>query len=361
MASFIALKWEKVQKYFKIQSFIFFSFVVCYSGFLIYMFNRPENHSVTFPTDNKKNDTNVAFLQEPKPTDVLLSKFDGGFIFWEVCFFLLTAFLVFFEFYQAWKLRRQYVIEWENWMELTVLAAATVTMASKHILLGDSLGSDIVRGISALGICFAWLELILLIGRYPFKGGDFSIMFYRIIKRLFRYIFALFLMILGHAFAFMVINYGIEKDSFESWWKSFVMTMTMALGEFQFEDLYNSFGDDKTSRTFAMIVLVSLILFGTITMINLFIAVIISDIKNLETEVFSCNLNNMAQCTILAEAILPAVLLKGLKIERKKNFCVHDLSPISNKDCKNDKMPTTLFPLISDVKKIAKEKRRRQQ
>ena len=49
----------------------------------------------------------------------------------------------------------------------------------------------------------------------------------------FRYIFALFLMILGHAFAFMVINYGIEKDSFESPWKSFVMTITMALGEFQ--------------------------------------------------------------------------------------------------------------------------------
>ena len=40
-------------------------------------------------------------------------------------------------------------------------------------------------------------------------------------------------MILGHAFAFMVINYGIEKDSFESPWKSFVMTITMALGEFQ--------------------------------------------------------------------------------------------------------------------------------
>ena len=40
-------------------------------------------------------------------------------------------------------------------------------------------------------------------------------------------------MILGHAFAFMVINYGIEKDSFESPWKSFVKTTTMALGEFQ--------------------------------------------------------------------------------------------------------------------------------
>ena len=180
---------------------------------------------------------------------------------------------------QAWKLKRQYVKEWENWMEILVLSAAIVTMACKHVsifsywsllfmwaeywlvlgpqvLLGSSLMSDIVRGVSALGICFAWLELILLIGRYPFKGGDFSIMFYRIIKRLFRwlfslwlvdvhltwilmpcsdvrYIFALFLMILGHAFAFMVINYGIEKDSFESPWKSFVMTITMALGEFQ--------------------------------------------------------------------------------------------------------------------------------
>ena len=64
-----------------------------------------------------------------------------------------------------------------------------------------------------------------------------------------RYIFALFLMILGHAFAFMVINYGKktedEKDSFDktkeshqthsfdSPWKIFVMTITMALGEFQ--------------------------------------------------------------------------------------------------------------------------------
>ena len=79
----------------------------------------------------------------------------------------------------------------------------------------------------------------------------------------------------------------------------------------QFEDLYNSFGDDKTSRTFAMFVLVSLILFGTITMINLFTAVIISDLNNLEKDVFVQNLSNMAQCAILAEAMLPNKLLKG--------------------------------------------------
>ena len=164
-------------------------------------------------------------------------------------------------------------------------------------------------------------------------------------------------MILGHAFAFMVINYGIEKDSFESPWKSFVMTITMALGEFQFEDLYNSFVDHKTSRTFAMFVLVSLILFGTITMINLFTAVIISDLNNLEKDVFVQNLSNMAQCAILAEAILPNKLLEGLKIRGEKRFCVHDLSPISSENCEDDKMPGTLSPILSDLRQIVKEKK----
>ena len=35
-----------------------------------------------------------------------------------------------------------------------------------------------IRGITALGICFSWLELIFMIGRYPFRGGVFSVMFY---------------------------------------------------------------------------------------------------------------------------------------------------------------------------------------
>ena len=60
-----------------------------------------------------------------------------------------------------------------------------------------------------------------------------------------------------------------------------------------------------------MLVLVSLILFGTITMINLLTAVIISDLNNLEKDVFVQNLSNMAQYAILAEAILPNKLLKG--------------------------------------------------
>ena len=92
------------------------------------------------------------------------------------------------------------------------------------------------------------------------------------------------------------------------------MTLTMALGEFNFGDLYNSFEQDKTSRTFAMVILVSLIILGTITMFNLFIAVTISDLRDLKEEVFTQNLTNMAQCSILVEDMLPAFLLRKMRV-----------------------------------------------
>ena len=54
-----------------------------------------------FPSKNNDGKENVAFLKEPVPTDVLLAKFDRGFIFCELAFVLLTAFLTFFELYQV--------------------------------------------------------------------------------------------------------------------------------------------------------------------------------------------------------------------------------------------------------------------
>ena len=54
-----------------------------------------------FPSTNNDEEEHVAFLKEPVPTDVLLAKFDGGFVLCELAFVLLTAFLTFFELYQV--------------------------------------------------------------------------------------------------------------------------------------------------------------------------------------------------------------------------------------------------------------------
>ena len=67
-------------------------------------------------------------------------------------------------------------------MKLTLFFPG-VTIMTKHILVDVTMKhSSLVRGIAAIGIGAAWMELIFIIGRYPFRGGDFSIMYYNIIR-----------------------------------------------------------------------------------------------------------------------------------------------------------------------------------
>ena len=126
-----------------------------------------------------------------------------------------------------------------------------------------------------------------------------------------------------------------------------------SLGEFGGETLYDSIKDDDITRAFAMIILVSLIFFGTITMINLFIAVIISDLNDLQNETFTQNLINMAHATITAESALPNYFLRGLRTENRITLCLHDLRP--EEICELGKVPENFKQIIVDIKeKIAK-------
>jgi hypothetical protein len=133
----------------------------------------------------------------------------------------------------------------------------------------------------------------------------------------------------------MVINFGIEGEVFQNPVKSSMMTLTMMLGEFNFGDMYEEFGTDTVSRGFAMFLLLLMIVLGTITMINLFIVVIISDLDKLREEVFHQRLVNMATCTILVEALLPACLLARCRVEEQAVLCGHTLCPAA---CRGDRL-----------------------
>eukprot|EP00092_Neocalanus_flemingeri_P052399 GFUD01061240.1.p1 GENE.GFUD01061240.1~~GFUD01061240.1.p1 ORF type:complete len:560 (+),score=130.07 GFUD01061240.1:174-1853(+) len=367
IASFIALKWKKTKWYFYTTSLIFMSFLLFYSVFIIYLFNRPEvycsklekllseknSKGIEFPEDisGTKQERNECERHQARISKKFLADFDDNFIVCEVLFLTFFIFLSAMEIYQAIKLKRQYFKELENYIEWVVLISALITMMFKEIILQSNWEAAVIRGIAAVGICAAWLELIFIIGRYPFRGGDFSIMFYNIIKKLVRYVISMFLMIIGFAFAFMVVNYGHNQDSFENPIKSSMMTLTMALGEFNFEDMYNTFKEDSTSRGFAMVLLVLLILFGTITMVNLFIAVIISDISQLREDVYTQNLINMAQCSILVEELLPSCILKKMRVEDKMVVCLHSLCP---KGCSGTKLSPNLKPVVDQLNELAK-------
>ena len=60
----------------------------------------------------------------------------------------------------------------------------------------------------------------------------------------------------------------------------------MSLGEYNYDDIASAFGDDYISKLFTMLLLLGVILLGSITMINLFVAVVVSDVAQLQKDVF---------------------------------------------------------------------------
>ena len=197
IALFIALKWKKTQWYFYAQSLVFISFLLFYSSLLFYLFNRPEvycsklekllyqrnstviNEYRLFPEDisGSKKERNDCERYAARPSKKFMTDFDTNFILCEMFFLIFFVFLSAMEIYQAIKLRKQYFKELENYIEWVVLISALITMVFMEIILQKNSEAAVIRGITALGICAAWLELIFLIGRYSFRGGDFSIMF----------------------------------------------------------------------------------------------------------------------------------------------------------------------------------------
>lgn len=99
---------------------------------------------------------------------------------------------------------------------------------------------------------------------------------------------------------------------------------TMSLGEYDF----SSFSDNFRGRTrmiFSMILLAGLIIFVSLTIYNLFIAVVISDVKDLQQDLFLQNIYNMGELSYLVEEIFPRCLSQRMKISSEVRLCVHDI------------------------------------
>ena len=91
-------------------------------------------------------------------------------------------------------------------------------------------------------------------------------------------------MVIAFGFAFFVISFGSKNEQFQNPGKSLLKIIVMILGEFEFDDLYtNSNNEDTLTLVFTMTLLIGLIIFGSLIMINLIIAIIVSDVNSLAT------------------------------------------------------------------------------
>ena len=200
-------------------------------------------------------------------------------------------------------------------------------------------------------------------------------MYYRVLRKLIRYILAMCLIIGGFSCGLIVIEWSNGKNGFQDPFKSFVVTLTMAMGEFETNDRYEEFKQDEEheiGRTFAMILVILMIFSCTITMINLFIAVVIADKIELEETVFRENLFYMARSSEVIKDIFKTLKRRfGLSFpsfndkfnveQSKETFCLHQ---VCGKKCSEDKtkrkLPSYIRNKLPSLKKIAQQNISRQ-
>ena len=142
---------------------------------------------------------------------------------------LLAVFLQ--QIFEFIALGRRHFKELESWFKILILLLALTAM-----IFEDHLA--ILNVVSSAAICLSWIEIIFMIGRYPFLGGRFSIMFYAITKRIIQGAISFIIIIIAFGWAFFIISLGSGGQQFENPWKSLLKIIVMVLGEYDFDELY---------------------------------------------------------------------------------------------------------------------------
>ena len=209
---------------------------------------------------------------------------------------------------------RYYWLELENWIELSVIILASLSLFLQHL-------ENVVKWISAFGIVLAFLEMVILLGRYPRLGGQISIMFYNITRHLFKSISNLLVLIMGFAFGFFIMHHRTESEDFKSPQRALVKTLAMVLGEYELENFFKLDFPDYKSKLFAVALLVILAIIGSLVMVNLFVAIIVSDIKELKDKGF------IQEVIVKAQHILHHDSIANMVMGTWKTGWMHKVTP----------------------------------
>ena len=392
------IKWSSMHLFFLSNFLVYFIFLCSLSLYLGTIFYRHDQTAVTFPGGRGEFDELLWAPRLADPEKALIkpsSGQDGVFVnpkiffetfkpekpdFWwltgslystcgqsgaEAIYFcsleiVLSICLVLLMLQEIVQLGafgvRQYLGELENYIELLVIAlsAACLYLKNNKPSSGDQEGRfDGLKLVSAFAIVLAYMELVFLLGRYPPLGGRISIMFYNITRRLIKSMSNLIILIFGFAFALFIIHNDAKGENFENPQKAIIKTLMMVLGEYEFDDFYKTKFPDKFSKIMAAVLLVFLAIIGSLVMVNLFIAIIVSDIDNLKKSGHLQEVVNRAQHLVHYETFLALLTFgccsecKGADKDKNKiKVCVHSIC-----SCRSKKLATTLTERLREILK----------
>lgn len=233
--SFLYLKWLRIRKFFLL-SLIFHSiFVALFTGYI----------GVTYLWD---------------------MMYFNGILFWPVLCF--TCMLTCKELFQVAHGICSYTKRWENWLQWSVILVSCVVLIWPV--------RPWQHHVAALGILLAWIELMMVVGRFP-MFGIYIQMFTQVSINFFKFLAAYLCLIVGFSLGFHVLHKNYK--SFDGPLISLLKTVIMMSGELEFEDFF--FDKKLLYPGTAHLMLLSFVILVTVILTNLMVGLAVSDIQEL--------------------------------------------------------------------------------
>ncbi|CAK9822839.1 Transient receptor potential channel pyrexia [Anthophora retusa] len=238
--SFLYLKWLRIRKFFLLNIIFHFIFVVFFTAYIA-----------------------VTYLYTIQNFDRVRQ-----ILFWLVLIF--TVALAGKECFQMAHGIYGYIKRWENWLQWNVVLLSSIVLITPV--------HDWQHHIAALGILQVWIELMMILGRFPMFGLYIQ-MFAQVSINFFKFFATYICLIIGFSLAFSVLhkNYNSFNDALVALLK----TIIMMSGELEFEDIFfNSKAPILYSGT-AHLMLLSFVILVTVILTNLMMGLAVSDIQEL--------------------------------------------------------------------------------
>ncbi|XP_016841629.1 transient receptor potential channel pyrexia isoform X2 [Nasonia vitripennis] len=235
--SFLHLKWLKIRKFF-LFSLIFHSiFVAIFTGYI----------ACTF------------LWQLPKL---------GGVLFWFVLLF--TVLLASKEIFQVAHGIWVYAKGWENALQWSVI------LTSGMVLIKPV--ADWQHHVAAVGILLVWVELMMIVGRFP-TFGLYVQMFTQVAINFFKFLGAYLCLIVGFSLGFSVMHKNYK--SFQNPLVGLLKTIIMLSGELEFEDVFFDEAAPVLYAGTSHLMWLAFVILVTVILANLMMGLAVSDIQEL--------------------------------------------------------------------------------
>lgn len=194
-----------------------------------------------------------------------------------------------------------YVRMWENWLQWLIIITAFMCVQP-----GRSAIPNWQYHVVAVGIFLAWVELMMIVGRFPIFGL-FIQMFTTVSLNFTKFILAYFCLFIAFGLSFAVIF--VQYKSFKDLKWIMIKVIVMMSGELEYEDV---FFDEEThfhDHYTAQIMYLAFVILVTVILTNLMVGLAVSDIQGLQQSAGLDRLVRQAELVAHLESMLFSKLL----------------------------------------------------